>query len=176
MLSYMNSDLIKQPFSYEAVYTREYRPTRQYEQYILDHIALICIVIDAFVISTFVSMCWFPDSVHTIQANVLSLIFALYIGKEIGEFIYQMQRHCEFVNTNKQFIVPSWENPNMKYICKLEWMNPENFLDFRTVVVYVVTFPTWTPTTPTTAIIVAEPQQHPYNTRSKARSVRQHVR
>jgi hypothetical protein len=137
MLSYTNYELIKQPFSYEAIYIREYRPTLQNEQYILDYVTFFCITADTYVISTIVSLLWFPDAMHTIQQATLFVLFALYAGKEFGEFLFQVQRHCEFVNTQKQFVVQAWEDPNMEYICNLVWRNPDSMFDFRTCPVRV---------------------------------------
>lgn len=164
MLIYMNSELIKQPFSYEAIYVREYRPTRQNEQYILDYITFFCITIDTYVISTIVSLLWFPDAMHMIQKAALFVLFALYAGKEIAEFIYQLKKHYEFVNAQQHITVPSWGDPNVKYICKLIWRNPDSLLDFRTYTVRVDTiYMNETPPAPPL-------HQHPYNTRSRARS------
>lgn len=132
MLSYMHSDLIQQSHSHEAYYRREYRPQPPNEQYILDFVSFLCISIDTFVISTIVSVFYFPEHVSAFQTIVLLILCTLFISQQIGQFLWQLQQHRAFVNSRKQFIVRAWEDPNIEYICELVWKNPESILDFRT--------------------------------------------
>ena len=178
MLSYINSDLIRQSHSYEADYRREYRPSPQNEQYILDYVTILCISIDTYVVSTLVSLIYFPEYVSKFQNAALLLLFALYAGRQFGEFLWQLSQHREFVNSKKQFTIRAWENPNMEHICELVWKNPDSVLDFRTVPVrigqryihepVIISRPVME--TPAAVPTRVEPTQvRTYNTRSQAR-------
>ena len=137
MLSYIHSDLIRQSRSYEAEYRRDYRPSPQHEQHILDYITILCISIDTYVVSTIVSLFYFPEHVSTFQNAALLTLFTLYAGRQFGEFLWQLSQHREFVNSRKHFAVRAYEHPNTEYICELVWKNPDSMLDFRTVPVRV---------------------------------------
>ena len=132
MLSFMHSDLLQQSYSYEADYRREYRPSLQHEQHILDYTIFLCILVDTFVLTTVVSLFYFPEDVSIFQNTILLILFTLFIGRQFGEFLWQLSQHYEFVNSRKQFTVRSYEHSNIEYICELVWNNPDSVFDFRT--------------------------------------------
>ena len=168
MLSICNHDLIQQSFSDDAVYRREYRPTPQNEQYILDVVSFLLMITDTYLISTLLALVYFPENVNTVQNATLLIVFALYGGRLFGEFLFHLNQHREFVNTQKQFTIPSWEDPNIKYICQLVWHDSENMFDFRTHVVRVGVLsyrcPQQQPQPSPPPVLT-----HSYNTRSKVR-------
>ena len=179
MLSYIHSDLIRQSRSYEAEYRRDYHPTPYHEQHILDSITILCISIDTYVVSTIVSLFYFPEQVSTVQNAALLVLFALYIGCQFGEFLWQLAQHRDFVNSRKQFTIHAWENPNMEYICELVWKTPESVLDFRTLPVRVglriihepviISGHAETPDPVSIPPRVEQPPVRTFNTRSQAR-------
>lgn len=164
MLSYMNYDLISQSYSHEADWKRMYR--REDEQQILDGIAQACIALDIFVAITLLSLLCFPDHTSMIQNVTVYIMLLVYLTKQLGEFLVRITLHRNYVNNNTMFAVRAVNHPNpyALYMCKLAWLNPQSFLDFRTC---VMTLSLYEPP----VYQAAEPKPaHPYNTRSKRRS------
>lgn len=168
MLSYMNSDLIAQTHSSEADLKRMYRRDGgQEEQRLLDGIAQTCVSIDIFVTATIISLIYFPEHASMIQNVTLYIMLIVYLAKQFGEFLVRFTSHRNYVNNNTMFAIRAVNHPNpgALFVCKLAWMNPQSFLDYRTC---VVTLSFYEPPPPVSQAVEPKPA-HPYNTRSKRR-------
>lgn len=159
----MNSDLISQTYSNEADSKRFYR--REDEQHILDGIAQACIALDIFVATTVVSLLCFPEHASMLQNAILYIMLGVYLAKQFGEFLVRITSHRNYVNNNNMFAIRNVNHPNpgALLICKLDWLNPQSFLDFRTC---VVTLSSYEP--PVYQTQESKPT-HTYNTRSRRR-------
>lgn len=151
---------------------RRYR--RDDEQRILDGIALGCVFLDIFVGTTFLSLLYFPEYVNLLQNASVYFMILFYLTKQLTGFILRLSAHRNFVNSQSMFAVRASDIPNPAaiYICKLEWANPESFLDFRTITVPLSLYEPPLPTPPSQPSQFSQPSPptHPYNTRSKRRA------
>jgi hypothetical protein len=164
MLSYMNYDLISQTQSAESEWMRMYR--REDEQRLLDGIAQSCIAADVFVATTVIALLYFPEYATLVQNATLYILIAAYLAKQFGEFLVLITSHRNYVNNKSIFAIRAVNHPNpgAMYMCKLDWLNPQSVLDFRTCVVTLSLYepPIYQTQEPT--------PKHPYNTRSKRRA------
>lgn len=174
MLLYTNYDAIKQSYSYEALFRREYRPCPQNEQTVLDFVTKLCISIDIFVLSLIISL-YFPQYKSFIQTITILFVVLLYIVSYVSDCVYMLQQHIDFVNSKKEFTIKAWGNPNIEYVCQLVWKHPNRLFDFRTLAVKVgerripgvpTDFSDLLRPVPSTTL--RNSSDHPYNTRLNA--------